>query len=354
MSAVFGGGQQYFVLLLVFIALAALVVLTFWFMRRYLGGRRESAKPRGRRSSRIAVVDAAIVDARRRLILIRRDHVEHLLLVGGAADVVVEPNIVRAAVAARELSRPSTGGDTVPEPVPIPHATMRPLNQGRAVRTEPNQPPEPATRRPRSVPPPIEQRPDWVESEAPPLPSPPLRERRIAPEALAGLAEEPTGAPRSSETDTTAAPPPPARPHVSRARPQPVTAAPPIGEAKASTSSDSDLAEMAQRLEAALGRPRRGDESRADTETSDTVDHETETHAPTPQTGQPAAMEPSKAARRDASAARRERRPVKSIYDSLEQELAGLLGPGTAAGSTRPRLDNADEDRTDGGDTRSD
>jgi hypothetical protein len=109
---------------------------------------------------------------------------------------------------------------------------------------------------------------------------------------------------------------------------------------------------MAQRLEAALGRPRRGDESRADTETSDTV--ETETHATTPQADQPAATEPSKAARRDASAARRERRPVKSIYDSLEQELAGLLGPGTAAGSTRPRLDNADEDRTDGGGTRSD
>jgi flagellar protein FliO/FliZ len=348
MSAV---GQQYFVPLLVFIALAALVVLAFWFMRRYLGGRRESAKPRSRRSSRIAVVDAAIVDARRRLILIRRDHVEHLLLVGGAADVVVEPNIVRAAVAARELSRPSTGGDTVPEPVPIPHSTMRSLNQGRAVRTEPNQPPEPAARRPRSVPPPIEQRPNLA---APPLPPPAWRERRIAPVDLAGLAEEPTDTPRSSETDTTAAPPPPARPHVSRARPQPMTAAPPIGEARASTSSDSDLAEMAQRLEAALGRPRRGDESRADTETSDTVDHETETHAPTPQADEPAATEPSKAARKDASAARRERRPVKSIYDSLEQELAGLLGPGTAAGSTRPRLDNADEDRTDGGGTRSD
>jgi hypothetical protein len=40
--------------------------------------------------------------------------------------------------------------------------------------------------------------------------------------------------------------------------------------------------------------------------------------------------------------------------DSLEQELAGLFGPGPAAGSTRPRLDNADEDRTDGGGTRSD
>jgi hypothetical protein len=38
------------------------------------------------------------------------------------------------------------------------------------------------------------------------------RERRIAPVDLAGLAEEPTDTPRSSETDTTAAPPPPARP----------------------------------------------------------------------------------------------------------------------------------------------
>jgi hypothetical protein len=44
----------------------------------------------------LAVVDAAKMDGRRHLILIRRDNVEHLLMIGGPTDVVVEPNIVRA------------------------------------------------------------------------------------------------------------------------------------------------------------------------------------------------------------------------------------------------------------------
>ncbi len=39
-------------------------------------------------------MDAAAVDSRRKLVLIRRDDVEHLLLIGGPTDVVVEQNIV--------------------------------------------------------------------------------------------------------------------------------------------------------------------------------------------------------------------------------------------------------------------
>lgn len=44
-------------------------------------------------SSRLAVVDAAIVDEQRKLVLVRRDDVEHLILIGGPGDVVVEQNI---------------------------------------------------------------------------------------------------------------------------------------------------------------------------------------------------------------------------------------------------------------------
>ncbi|TYC48596.1 hypothetical protein FMN50_26405 [Rhodobacterales bacterium] len=49
------------------------------------------------RQPRVAVMDSAPVDARRRLLLIRRDNVEHLLMIGGPSDVVVEQNIVRNA-----------------------------------------------------------------------------------------------------------------------------------------------------------------------------------------------------------------------------------------------------------------
>ena len=50
----------------------------------------------------------AKVDNRRFLCLVRRDNVEHLLIIGGPTDVVVEANIVRAVAASRDvaLARP--------------------------------------------------------------------------------------------------------------------------------------------------------------------------------------------------------------------------------------------------------
>jgi len=42
---------------------------------------------------RIGVVEARAVDQRRRLVLVRRDDREHLLLIGGGADLVVETDI---------------------------------------------------------------------------------------------------------------------------------------------------------------------------------------------------------------------------------------------------------------------
>jgi hypothetical protein len=70
---------------------------------RRFGANRLGNAARGRQP-RLAVIDAATVDGRRRLVLIRRDNVEHLLMIGGPSDLVVEPNIVRA-VSARDVPR---------------------------------------------------------------------------------------------------------------------------------------------------------------------------------------------------------------------------------------------------------
>jgi flagellar protein FliO/FliZ len=75
-----------FVLALVFVL--ALIGLASWLVRRFgLGGR--VAGPRAS-ARRIGIVEAATIDAKRRLVLVRRDDVEHLLLIGGSADLVVE------------------------------------------------------------------------------------------------------------------------------------------------------------------------------------------------------------------------------------------------------------------------
>jgi hypothetical protein len=63
--------------------------------------RGEDARERWPR--RVAVIDAAAVDRRRSVVLIRRDNIEHLLMIGGPTDVVIEPNIVRTG--AREPAR---------------------------------------------------------------------------------------------------------------------------------------------------------------------------------------------------------------------------------------------------------
>src|SRR6266480_1382378 len=99
----FGEGQYGMRFLFAFIVVLGLIALTTWLVRRFGGDRLGAAAGRGRQP-RLAVIDAAAVDGRRRLILIRRDNIEHLLLIGGPTDVVVEPNIVRA-VAAREVAR---------------------------------------------------------------------------------------------------------------------------------------------------------------------------------------------------------------------------------------------------------
>jgi hypothetical protein len=45
------------------------------------------------RKARLAITDATALDSQRRLVLVRRDDVEHLLLIGGSSDIIVEQDI---------------------------------------------------------------------------------------------------------------------------------------------------------------------------------------------------------------------------------------------------------------------
>lgn len=58
------------------------------------------------RQPRLQVLDAAAVDARRRLVLVRRDNVEHLVMIGGPTDIVIESGIgdERAYLSARPVT----------------------------------------------------------------------------------------------------------------------------------------------------------------------------------------------------------------------------------------------------------
>ncbi|MEP9388264.1 hypothetical protein [Mesorhizobium sp. KR9-304] len=78
------------------------------------------------RKTRLAVMDATAVDSQRRLVLVRRDDIEHLLLIGGPTDVVVEREIRMSQP--RRSQSVFAGAEESPEmPAPVPHPQLPPL-----------------------------------------------------------------------------------------------------------------------------------------------------------------------------------------------------------------------------------
>jgi flagellar protein FliO/FliZ len=101
------------------VAIFLVLLLIFFLVARKLMGARlmMPGSDRGRsRQPRIGIVDIYDLDRQRQLVLLRRDNVEHLLLIGGLNDVVIETNIVRVA-GARTSAQPHEAGPERLEPV---------------------------------------------------------------------------------------------------------------------------------------------------------------------------------------------------------------------------------------------
>jgi hypothetical protein len=277
------------------------------------------------------VIDYASVDNRRRLILVRRDNVEHLLMIGGPSDIVVEPNIVRAISAARDGGRAPAGIEAITRAIPLPE------NGGGSwpLQPEANGGSRPGVR------------PDTQHDDTPgrPQPEPAGRQRdtlsaladelstRITPPPRnrGNVAEPPRQEQRQDQRQDQRQEPRQEQRTEPRLEPRkPVQAAPaapppsiPAATSEAEAGTDQSLADMAQRLEAALRKPAG------------------EARAPANQARPPASPE---AARSDSlptlpprnsrgieqrsgpSDANKPNQGKTAIYDTLEQEMANLLG----------------------------
>jgi len=248
--------------------------------RRFSIGPLSPVGPRSRQP-RLAVIEMAFVDPRRRLVLIKRDNAEHLLMIGGPTDIVIEPNIMRTGVASGSREpRPIPSGDASRQPtsadpgwtLPL-EPTLRPLRPVEGLDAAPPEPPprnareamadsmrgmrsDPAARR------------SSAELRAPPedeimIPAPAPQPMSAEANYRAPGGPEPRRAPPPS--------PPPLyepvfqttsdmqRPSVSESMSQSSDAAEskrtPGLPPRQSQSDENNLAEMAQRLEAALRRP---------------------------------------------------------------------------------------------------
>ena len=166
-----------------FVAVLALIGAAAWLVRQFATNRLGANTNRGR-MPRLAVIDAAAVDGRRRLVLVRRDNIEHLIMIGGPSDIVVETNIVRAMPARDQVPQrgPGAAEPQPPRIAPLPDAAW----EGEPARSEIFDHVEPVM----PEPPPRPPRPSFAD-EARRQPPPPPSERRSDP--LAGFSPEPMG-----------------------------------------------------------------------------------------------------------------------------------------------------------------
>ncbi len=122
-------------LVLVTLAIVIAFVILLAVFRGFTGGRGIRGGGRSRQA-RLAVMDAAVVDSKRRLVLVRRDDVEHLVMIGGPVDVVVEQNIRRnpqgKPAAARPQMRPVPKQAKAPPPAPVKAAPAAPARMAPA------------------------------------------------------------------------------------------------------------------------------------------------------------------------------------------------------------------------------
>jgi len=105
---------------LVLITVVLMVVLIFvvWLFRRVAGS--PTRKSTRNRVPRLSITDSTTVDDKRYLVLVRRDNVEHLVLIGGPTDVVVETNIVRVQPATQPGNVAAQPSQPAEKPVEAP------------------------------------------------------------------------------------------------------------------------------------------------------------------------------------------------------------------------------------------
>jgi flagellar biogenesis protein FliO len=319
-----------------FVVVLALIGAVAWLVRRF--GAARLAAGRGRQP-RLAVIDAASIDGRRKLIIIRRDNVEHLLMIGGPTDVVVETNIVRAGAANQREAPAARSAESLPRAAALPEGPNWPQPEP-VIAPRPERPrplaeePAPAPMTPAPSPPALRAVPEPPRpaASADPLlglaaelsrPKPEIASRPPEPPRLPLTAGQGNGdAPLANPVVTPIAPAPAPKPIVT-----PVTsAAPPAAAAPSATPAapltpDAHLAEMAQRLENALRRPLSSQAGRREAGAP-----AAEAKRPESKTLQFPEVKPAAPTNGPTQGKSGNGAPARTVYEDLEQEMASLLG----------------------------
>jgi hypothetical protein len=180
------------------VAFLVAIVLIFKIIEILVDLRRRMPSSARSRQLRLGFVETYDLDGERQLLLVRRDNVEHLLMVGGPNDVLVESGIVRVeprearAPRATESGAPSAALAPPPAPAPVapPAPDLAAAIEAALAAPEPEPVYQPAPSTPAAAPPPP---PEALEPPPPPRDSlPPLRPQRDEPARSAAPSERAT------------------------------------------------------------------------------------------------------------------------------------------------------------------
>lgn len=146
--------------------------------------------------NRLGVIEAAAVDNKRRLVLVRRDNVEHLIMIGGTSDILVEAGINRSATASRAGMTPAP--QAAPANIVPTHApkSPTPANPAPAAST----PAAPTATAPATKPAPTQ---SAAPQAAAPRPQAPVTPTQQAPAPKPAVAANPQQAPAVAPSQAT-------------------------------------------------------------------------------------------------------------------------------------------------------
>lgn len=335
------------------VLLAVVALLALWLVRTLRPSLNMNGANRGGRPQRLAITDAFPLDREgRKLVIVRRDNTEHLLLIGGPNDVLVEGNITRYDRASRGGQARTNEYEQDEAPMAVaPSAPLAPTMMPTPVVHSPamSAPVMPAPMMtppmaPVAVAPPVVAPPPAPVTVAPPVVSPPVvspapRREPVAPPVVQQAAPAPASSappvltletlladatpvkaePPKAEPPKTEAPKVEAQPAPAPVEPPPAPVTPP--------PRPPAMSEMARRLNEALQKPVTGTLrppfNRSIPPAPPTAGPSASPTPPVTPVAPPAEPPPTPEVKSAAPAPE----PVaKADMDLLEEEMARLLG----------------------------
>jgi flagellar biogenesis protein FliO len=122
LTSLFGGETNYLTMFIALAIVVVLIVLAVWLIKLVGDASRNVGRGRNRR---LAVIDSIAIDNKRQAVIVRRDEIEHLIVIGGPNDLVVESGF--AAPAMHQVQRaPRRKPEASPLVAPEPVAPARP------------------------------------------------------------------------------------------------------------------------------------------------------------------------------------------------------------------------------------